>query len=244
MSVLGGIAQVMDFNPYEIRTEAEATHNIGDLVWTGDGRAFRFAAAGEALAAGYLTTEPTGNTNLITMAVITGAKGDRDIDFTNAATTTTAGYFDGGYVCVSFGTGIGQTFRVTRLDALVSGATSVVYIDGPIPVALDTTSKIDIVASPWNRVMHTATATLLPTGVPLVAVTAAGDFAWLQTHGVCGVFSDTTNAAGSRLNQDGSVAGAVEVVVEADFVVNPDVGYAYHLAGAQNYAHPVFLTID
>ena len=178
------------------------------------------------------------------MAVVTAAQGATYINFTNAATTTTAGYFDGGFVCVSFGTGIGQTFRITRMDALVSGAASTVYIDGPIPVALDTTSKIDIVANPWHRVMHTATATLQPTGVPLVAVTAAGDYAWLQTHGVCAVFSDSTVAAGSRVNQDGSVAGAVEIVVEADFVVNPDVGYAYHIAGVQNYAHPVFLTID
>ena len=178
------------------------------------------------------------------MAVVSAAKGATAINFTNAATTTTAGYFDAGFVCVSYGTGIGQTFKITRLDALVSGAASVVYIDGPIPVALDTTSKIDIVANPWNRVLHTATATLQPTGVPLVAVTAAGDFCWLQTHGICAVFSDSTVAAGSRLNEDGSVAGAVEIAVEADFVVNPDVGYAYHIAGAQNYAHPVFLTID
>ena len=92
--------------------------------------------------------------------------------------------------------------------------------------------------------MHTATATLHPTGVPLAAVTAAGDFCWLQTRGVCAVFSDGTIAAGSKAESDGSVAGAIDVVVEADFVVNPQLGNAYHLAGAQNYAHPFFLTID
>lgn len=241
---LGGVAQVMDFDPYSIRTEEGSSHLIGELVMADDGRVFRYAVAGEALAAGYMTTEPTGNTNLTTMAVVTGAKGATSINFTNAATTTTAGYFDGGYVCVSYGVGIGQTYKIARMAALVSGASSYVYLNEPIAVALDTTSKIDIVASPWNRVLHTATATLRPTGVPLVAVTAAGDFAWLQTRGVCAVFSDGIIAAGSGAESDGSVAGAIDVVVEADYVVNPRIGRAYHLAGAANYAHPVFLEID
>lgn len=241
---LGGVAQVLDFNPYEIVTTDNAqAHNIGERVYDAD-RIFRYAVAGEALAAGYMTTEPTGNTNLSTMAVISGALGAKVINFTNAATTTTAGYFDEGYVCVSYGTGIGQTYKIERMAALVSGASSYVYLFDPIKVALDTTSKIDIVANPWNRVLHTATATLHPTGVPLRAVTAAGDYCWLQTRGVCAVFSDGTIAAGTKAESDGSVAGAIDVVVEADFVVNPQLGNAYHIAGAQNYAHPFFLTID
>jgi len=241
---LGGVAQVMDFDPYNIRTEEGATHLIGELVMADDGRVFRYAVAGEALAAGYLTTEPTGNVLLTNMAVLTGAKGATKITFTNAATTTTAGYYDGGYVCVTYGTGIGQTYRIANLAALVSGAASTVYLNEPIAVALDTTSRIDIVASPWNRVLHTATATLRPTGVPLVAVTAAGDFCWLQTRGIAAVFSDSTVAAGSGVEQDDSVAGAIQIIVEADYVVNPRVGRSYHIAGVQNYAHPVFLEID
>ena len=240
---LESTAQILDFDPYSIRTEAGPTHNIGEKVIAAD-RIFRYAVAGEALVAGYLTTEPTGNTSLITMAVITGDINSGEINFTNAATTTTAGYFDEGYVVVSYGTGIGQTYKIKSLAALVSGASSYVYLFDRIKVALDTTSKIDIVANPWNRVLHTATATLHPTGVPLVAVTAAGDYGWLQTRGICGVFADGTIAAGTKAESDGSVAGAIDVVVEADFVVNPQVGSAYHIAGAQNYAHPFFLTID
>jgi hypothetical protein len=238
------VPQVLDFDPYEVRaTETDATHHIGEKVIAAD-RIFRYAKAGEALAAGYMTTEPTGNTSLTTMAVITGALGADNINFTNAATTTTAGYFDEGYVCVSYGTGIGQTYKVKSLAALVSGASSYVYLFDKIKVALDTTSKIDIVANPWNRVLHTATATLHPTGVPLVAVTAAGDFAWLQTRGVCAVFSDGTVPAGGSAESDGNVAGAIDAMAEADFVVNPKLGVGYHIAGAQNYAHPFFLTID
>jgi hypothetical protein len=130
------------------------------------------------------------------------------------------------------------------MAALVNGAASTVYLDDPIKVALDTTSRIDIVANPWNRVLHTATATLQPTGVPLVAVAALGDSCWLQTRGICAVFANATIAAGSGAFNNGSVAGALDVATEASYIVNPRVGQAYHLAGAQNYAHPVFLTID
>jgi len=241
---LAGIAQVLDFDPYNIEvTDKAQAHNIGERVYDAD-RIFRYAVAGEALAAGYLTTEPTGNTSLTNMAVISGAIGAKQINFTNAVTTTTAGYFDEGYVCVTYATGIGQTYKISSMAALVSGASSYVNLFDPIKVALDTTSKIDIVANPWNRVLHTGTITLLSTGVPLVAVTALGDYCWLQTRGVCAVFSDATIAAGSRAMEDGSVAGAVDIVAEANFITTPVVGTAYHIAAVQNYAHPIFLTID
>jgi len=241
---LGGIAQVMDFDPYEqITTDGAQAHNIGERVYDSD-RIFRYAIAGEALAAGYLTTEPTGNTSLTNMAVVTGAIGSKVINFTNASTTSTANYYDEGYVCVTFGTGIGQTYKISSMAALVSAANSNVYLNDPIKVALDTTSRIDIVPNPWNRVLHTAIITPLSTGVPLIAVTALGDYCWLQTRGVCAVFSDNTVAAGSRVMEDGSVAGAVDIVAEANFITTPVVGTAYHIAGVQNYAHPIFLTID
>ena len=56
--------------------------------------------------------------------------------------------------------------------------------------------------------------------------------------------SDATVAAGTWFFNDGSAAGEVDVGTEAAGVVNPQAGRAYQLAGAQNYYHPVFLTID
>ena len=235
-------ATILDFNPYEIRTEADSTHNIAEKVVTSD-RVFRYAKAGEALTASYLAVQDTIVAE-ITMAVIAGAKGEKHIHFTNAANTTTAGDYDGGYAIVSYGTGIGQTYKIERMAALTSGGTSVVYLDHPIVTALDTTSKLDLVKNLYMDVMMTATATLQPAGVPLVAVTADNDYCWLQTRGICGVYSDGTIAAGSGAENDGSAAGAVDVIVEADYVVNPLVGRAFWHPAAQAYAHPIFLMID
>jgi hypothetical protein len=235
-------ATILDFNPYTIRTEAEATHNIGEKVVTSD-RIFRFAKAGEALTAGYLAVQDDIVAE-ISMAVTSGAIGDNKILFTNAATTTTAGDYDEGYAIISYGTGIGQTYKIKSMAALTSGGASTVYIDGPIKVALDTTSKLDLVKNLYMDVKKTATATLQPAGVPLVDVTADNDYCWLQTRGVCGVFADGTIPAGAGAENDGSVAGALDVIVEADYVVNPLVGRAFWHPGAASYAHPIFLMID
>ena len=45
---LESTAQILDFDPYSIRTEAGPTHNIGEKVIAAD-RIFRYAVAGEAL---------------------------------------------------------------------------------------------------------------------------------------------------------------------------------------------------
>ena len=93
-------------------------------------------------------------------------------------------------------------------------------------------------------VKMTATATLQPAGVALVAITADNDFGWLQTRGVCGVRADNAITAGSGVENDGSVAGEVDIIVEADYVVNPRIGRAFWHAGVQDEVHPVFLEID
>lgn len=233
-------AQIIDFDPYSIRTEAEATHNIGELMVTAD-RKFRFAKAGEALSAGYLAVQDDIATE-ITMAVLTGAKGATKITFTNAANATTEGDYDEGYAIVSYGTGIGQTYKIRHMAALVSGAASEVELYDQIVTALDTTSKLDLVKNLYMDVKHTATNTLMPAGVPLVAVTADNDFCWVQTRGVCGIFADGTIPAGNQIINDASSAGAVDVAAAA--VTTPFPGRGFWHAGAAGYAHPIFLTID
>lgn len=241
MSRLSGVTTIAG---QDIFTQsANKMHALGQLAETSDGRKFRYSWMGEEITVGRLATGPAINTNLATLAVLTGAAGSKRITFTNAATTTTAGYFDEGYATISYATGAGQVFKIDSLPALVSGAASYVDLDDPIRTALDTTSKLDLVQHPNSQVLMTATATLEPVGVSPIGFTSQY-YGWLQTHGVAAVYSDSTTAAGSRLNNDGSVAGAVEIVVEADFVVNPDVGRAYQNAGASAYWHNVFLTID
>ena len=241
MKSFGPAPVIYDLNPYE--QSSVQMHQLGARGETNDGRVFRYVWAGETLVAGKLVTGPTINANLINLAVLAGAAGAKAITFTNAATTTTAHYYDEGFAVISLATGLGQTFKISSLPALVSAAASAVYLQDPIETALDTTSKLDLVQSPYSQCLHAATATFTPVGVALHAFTTQY-YGWLQTRGVCGVLSDATVVAGTGYIVDGSLDGALDIATEASYIVNPLVGRAYQLAGASTYYHPVFLTID
>ncbi len=241
MKAFTGPSLIFDLDPYKESSVKE--HALGQVAETADGRKFRYSWMGETVTVGRLCTGPAINTSLATMAVLAGAAGATRITFTNAATTTTAKYFDEGFATISYGTGAGQIYKIQTLPALVSGAASYVDIEDPIVTALDTTSKLDLVQNPNSQVLMTATATLEPVGVALIGFTSQY-YGWLQTRGVSCVYADATVAAGTWFFADGSVAGGVDVGTEAASIVNPQAGRAYQNAGAQAYWHNVFLTID
>jgi hypothetical protein len=241
MKAFGGVPAIYNVDPY--KETSVQYHQLGAIAETGDGRKFRYSWMGEEITVGRLATAGAINTSLANMAVISGAAGSKKINFTNAATTTTAKYFDEGYAIISYATGGGQIFKIDSLPALVSAASSWVYLEDPIVTALDTTSKLDLVQHPNSQVLMTATATLEPVGVSLITFTTQY-YGWLQTHGVATVHMDATVAAGTNFFNDGSEAGAVDVGTEAGWVVNPTAGRAYQIAGADEYWTPVFLTID
>jgi len=247
---LESTATILDFDPMHIRTEDGATHNIGEGVTLADQRKFRFARAGEALTAGNLSCSPAPVTALHTLAVLTGAINGQTITFTNGTTGTIdtadeASYFSEGYVCVSYGTGIGQTFKINTIDPVLTDAAGTIHLYDIIRTALDTTSKIDIVQNTYNGVLEGVVQTTTPAGVPLIAVTAAGDFGWLQTRGICAVLADATIAVGNTVVADASASGRIDIgsTTYGTFQATHAVGKAI-VAGAQAYAHAVFLTIE
>lgn len=238
---LSSPATIFDLNPYD--ENSVQMHNLGQRGETSDGRVFRYAWMGEAITPGRLVQGPAINSTLTNMAVLVGALNAKQITFTNAVTTTTANYWNEGYAFSSYATGAGQTWKIKSLPALVSGASSTVYLEDPIAVALDTTTKLGLVQNPYSQVLMGATATFEPVGASFITYTTQY-YGWLQTRGVCAIFSDGAIAAGTAAENDGSVSGAIDVMVEADWVVNPSIGRAYQIAGAQNYWEPVFLTIE
>ncbi len=229
---------------HEVQKESQyPQHKLGEGADTVDGRVFRYGWAGESITISHLATAGVIDTALASQVVITGAKGDKHIDFTSGATTTTANYFDQGFAGISAGTGRGQNFKIANLPALSSSATSIVHLEDPIVTALATDSRLDIVQNPYAQCLMTATETLTPVGVPMLTVTTQY-YAWFQTRGVAVLASDTTIAAGTGFHNDDSVAGEVEAVTEADLVIDVTAGHAYQNAGAQDISHHVFLTIE
>lgn len=242
MKGLTGPSVITDFNPYSVSTIKK--HALGQRAETADGRIFRYGKAGSGGATlGYYAVSPDVDTAEITMAVTAAAAiGATSISFTNAATTATANEYSEGWVVVSFGTGIGQTLKISHHAALTSGGASVVYLEDPLVVALDTTSRIDLVANPYNGVIMVTTdaAISTPAGVPLVTIDA-DEYGWLQTRGVVGIAADATIAAGYEFQGDINDAGKIDVTGTDAQVIK--LGHAI-LAAADTYSHPVFLKID
>ena len=146
---------------------------------------------------------------------------------------------------VSYSTGIGQTFKIKNIEPVATGATGTINLFDPIKAALATTSKIDIVQNGYNGVLMDILVGNRPAGVSLSGITAAGDFGWLQTRGVCALASDDTIAAASLFCADGDDAGKIDGVSETigTTVAQHIVGRAI-VAAADTYSHAVFLMIE
>ena len=245
MSKLGSVAQVMEMDP--LVQEQYPNHNLGEPVYMADQRIFRYAHdGGSGLAAGKLAVAATPNTALATMAVsAVAAVGATSISFTAGATTATNGAYDDGYAIISYGVGLGQTYKIKHCPAITSGGAITLTLYDGLVVALDTTSKLDIVQNTYSAVQNTTTITNAPAGVPQRAVTASY-YAWLQTRGVCSLLSAGTIAAGTSGIM---VATSGAITVPSGTFGNDmlagygTVGSAVY-AAASGYYHPVFLRID
>jgi len=217
-------------------------HQLGALGETSDGRLFRYAKMGEAITMGRVVQSPAIDTCHVTQAVDAIAPvGAKKITFTHGATTTAANALAEGYAIISYGTGIGQTLKIKWNPAYTSGqASAVCYLEDPLLVALDTTSKLDFAVNPWNGVlMDTSLVTMAGGGA--IRAFQSGYYGWIQTRGVFGAFADGTTAAGYSFAYDASVSGAIDVT--ANDLTQVLLGNAIQ-ASEQYYAHPVYLKWD
>ena len=216
-------------------------HQLGAMGETADGRIFRYAKMGEAVTLGYMTQSPAIDSATVKMSVTAvAAIGAKSISFTHAATTSTANEYAEGYVTVCYGTGIGQTLKISSHAAFTSGGASTLYLEDPLIVALDTTSRISLAHNPWNGVLMDTSVVTCPIGGALRSFTTQY-YGWLQTRGVFGAFAHSAGSAGVPVICDATTAGAVDDCT--DDLVQWKLGY-FIQAGEASYAHPIWINID
>lgn len=216
-------------------------HQLGALGETSDGRLFRYAKMGEAVTAGRICQSPPIDSLTVKMSVTAvAAIGAKEVSFTHAATTSTANEYAEGFLIVSYGTGIGQTLKIKNHAALTSGGASTVYLEDPLIVALDTTSRVDLAHNPWNGVLMSTSLVTTAGGGALRDFTS-GYYGWLQTRGVFGAFADGVAAAGYSFSFDASEDGSIDVT--ANDLTQVTLGQAIQ-ASEDGYAHPVYLKWD
>lgn len=243
---LEGIADVLDFQPYDSRTEAGSTMAMGEGVRLADFRVFRYAKAGASnISKGKLQLAPAQKANHHNNAVQTAAAiGATSVAVTLGATALVADEYNEGYLAVNDATGEGQTYKIKRSPATDASGVCTYELFDPISVALTTSSEVSAVHNTFNAVVEAAVATRRAAGVPLISM-AAGDFGFLQTKGVAAVLADQTTTLGGPLSASASVAGAVaDIADEITTSAVRRVGYCDIMAGVDTEYRPITLAID
>lgn len=209
---------------------------VGQKFDTSDGRELTLISNGAtALVSGVLVQGSpivANHQNLaVAVTTVTAAAGTFQISVTLGATKVTSNQYQGGFAIVNAGTGIGQTLRISsNAGAASSGAGVIITLEDAIQVTLDATSKVSLVANPYQDcVINPTTSTGVAVGVtfyPVAAATAitsssagvissAGvqQYALVVSKGIVSCLSDATvAAAGLGIAPSTSTAGAVTVM--------------------------------
>ena len=193
-----------------------ALHNLGELIFTNDGRAFKYAKAGAtALVPGKLQQASAEDTsNFQNLTVTAPAAGDTSITTTSTVTLTVNQLAGALLVISTASTNAGQVAKI-KSHAAATAAVVTFYLEDPIVYAPTGTTKIDIVPNPFNGVVvNPTTATSAPVGIAVYKTTAAY-FGWLQVQGAAPCLADGTVVVGTALDASNGTAGAVEAHAEA-----------------------------
>jgi len=241
MKTLSGPTFISQMDLYSSSTVKEMAY--GQLGQTSDGRKFRYCRAVATLVTGDCYSSSAQDAQFQTMAVPAAVvKGSTTVTVTNGTTAVTANMFDEGYLCVSYGVGIGQSSRIVSHTTGASGASITYTIEDPLKVALDTTSKVTVVRNPYVDVVIQATTPVAQTaGIAQYAI-PTGEYGWIQTGGVAACLWDSSVSSVDTLSVSSSTTttGAVTVGTGTREVI----GNSVQVVPVSAYVAPVFLTLD
>lgn len=238
---------VMDFSPFETRTEADPTHQYGSLVQTNQGLdVYRFGKVGASnvtKAKLQLAPAPIANHNNILVAAA-AASGAKKVTVALGATAAALSEYDEGKLITVDGTGEGQTMTISHNPAAALSTNMVVTLADSLTAALATTSEVTLVHNAYNAFVEAASKTRRAAGIPLINL-SAGDFGWLKTKGTVAALGGSAVTLGARLTSDGSTAGAVTDNTDVTTVqTEVEIGQASIVAGVTGEEFPIVLSID
>jgi len=245
MAGLAGTPILSWIDIYSSDTTVPSGYQVGMLMEGPDGKAFRYALAGELLVVGDINQSSVVDAQFDDMAVATNtAIGSATLPLTNGTTAVLANQYDGGTAEVSVTPGLGDEYTILGHTNPISGAAFTLTLDRTVRTAVTSAaSKVTVRRSPWSGIIKCPT-TLTGTvaGVTVFAVPSAS-YGWVQTKGVAAVLADSsTGVVGSDVGVPGASAGAVGVNIAGSGKSN-SVGRAMR-ALASGKTVPVYLCID
>lgn len=225
-----------------LNESVDALHVLGTYMETNDGRGYRYAKVGAtATVAGKVyqgkaldatNDQPSGG-----HAVAAAAIGATDV-VTTATLTATVNEFAGGYLSVVVTPGQGYTYRI-KGNTAASAAVCTFTLEDPIVIALTTSSRIIVVAHPYDGIIiEPGTPTARIAGVPNAIITAAY-YGWVQTRGACAVLFTGTGVAGKVVGSlTGGTSGSMAPAIAAT-----NIGGEHMATGITGEYSMVYLTI-
>lgn len=134
---------------------------------------------------------------------------------TLGGTAATINQYQGGFLLVQSGTGIGQSLRIAgnTAQASTTGAVVVTLEDGP-NVALTTSSVVSLIPPHGqNVIINPTTPSNVPVGVALYAISPSS-YGFLKVKGLIGAVSDASVASvGNSIAASTTTAGTVTLFV-------------------------------
>lgn len=251
--------------PIELfQTSADA--NLGTIVGSkfssADGREFVLVQnGGTALGSGVCVQSPpaignsvglspatTGTTGYSASYPIAAAIGGKQIQIATGATAHLVNQFQGGYLNVVEGTGLGQTLKIQSNTAAATTSAEIVTLEDAFTVATSTDSRYTLTLNPYgniygtnystNGVIISPATTLTGTIVgvtlyPIAASTATvAQYGLIQTKGPAAVLGSSTVALGLDVGLPSGTAGAVLAYAVA---TGPKVGTTMVVTASAKY---------
>ena len=238
-------------------TDSSLQTLVGAKFDTSDGREFVLIQnGGTALVSGNLIQGPVKiGANHSNLTLSTAAIGATSITATLGATAVTANQYQGGFLVINAGTGIGQTLRIKSHPAAALSATVVLTLEDALSVATATsdskgTLDLNPYGSPNGADYRTSGCVVCPTTLtgPIVGVTtypipatttSVIYYGFIQTRGVVGCLNDANTAIGLDLMHSSNTAGAVMTYVVA---TSGNIGNAY-VAGVTTEVRPIKINL-
>lgn len=162
------------------------------------------------------------------------------VTVTLGATALVANAYQGGYLMVNTGPGIGQTLRIAENPTALASATGVVITLEDAPnTALTTSSTVSLIPAHGSSVIICPTTpTNVPVGITLYPLTTA-NYGFVQSKGIVAALSDSTApAVGSAITPSVNTAGDIGLFTGTFAIIGHTA-----VAGVSAQAHSVFINL-
>lgn len=235
------VAPTIGIGQADFVSSATAVHPVGTRAMDRTGRVFRYAKAGATLVAGNVLQSPAIVAAHLANTPPAVAAGATSFAYTPGATAGAANLYAGGYLQVDTTPGNGYTYEVDHHAAITASTAFTLYLKDPIQVALTTSSRVGLIANPYNGAIQlpvtTATGTIVGVAPYIIS---SGEYGWIGTWGLFSVLTTGTPALGAMVLGPGTAAGAAQVVVAAgNLVVGQVIGHMAQVGvdGKNNFVH-------